>query len=103
MKKYYVNQADLIDGQEIEGNTGKMMCLFSEKEWEGKGNFCGWYGVEFYNNAHIIAYCAGDRIAENVKSVDVHFDRVIIFSCIVENTFEAENDAAAVEKFKRII
>lgn len=103
MKKYYINRASLSDGQTIEGNTGEMMCLFSEKDWEGKGNFCGWYGVEFYNNAHIIAYCPGERIAENVKSVDVSFDKVIIWSCIVEKSFEAENDAAAVEEFKRLI
>jgi len=104
MKKiYYINQADLIDDQNIEGHTGKIMCLFSEKTWEGKGNFCGWYGVEFYNNAHIIAYCAGERTVDNIKPTDIFFDSVIIFSCIVEHKIEAEDDAEAIEIFKTLV
>lgn len=103
MKKYYINQVSLSDGKNIEGNDGKIMCLFSEKEWEGKGNFCGWYGVEFYNNAHVIAYCSGDRTVENIKPVDITFDQVVIWSCMVEQCFEAENDEAAIREFKRLV
>lgn len=103
MKKYCINRAELKENQEINGIAGNVMCLFSEWSWEGKGNFCGWYGVEFYNNAKIIAYCTGEKKPENVFVYEKVFEQVIIWSAIVEQTFEAENDEVAIQIFSDLI
>lgn len=30
--------------------------LFKGGKWDGRGNFCGWYGAEYYLNTELIAY-----------------------------------------------
>lgn len=93
--KYTINQ--------VRDNDTKYVALFAEHEFEGKGNFCGWYGAEFYTDARMIAFCKGERIPENIQNCNEVYREVQIWSCIVEQPFEANNDKEAIDKFTEIM
>ena len=66
--KFYVNQVDIpkedrtpihIDvpeGKDIRDIDVRYVGLFRGREWEGRGNFCGWYGGEYYKDTTLVAY-----------------------------------------------
>ena len=65
--KYTINQ--------VRDNDTKYVALFAEHEFEGKGNFCGWYEAEFYTDARMIAFCKGERIPENIHRFGRYDDK----------------------------
>lgn len=100
MKRYVINQATIKTGA---GEREKVAALFAEHGFVGKGNFCGWYGAEFYTNARMIAICRGERRADNIQVCNEVYREIEIWSCMVEEPIMAENDEKAVEKFKELM
>ena len=91
MKEYIINEAKI---------NGKMkQVLFSDFHFEGEGNFCGWYAVEYGVNSKIIAYADGREV---VAKEEV-FEKVEIRSVYTGTPFDAENDEAAIKYFKEFI
>lgn len=104
MKTYYVNcYTDKETNQSMVG-------LFDASNFEGRGNFCGWYGVELYTNTNVLAYYPfNDTSPVNFKnnpgSVVVktrHYDEIAIGSVYWQKTIEAVSDEEAIEKFKNL-
>lgn len=93
--KYTINQ--------VRDNDTTYVALFAEHGFEGKGNFCGWYGAEFYTDARMIAFCKGERTPENIQNCNKVYKEVQIWSCIVEQPLEANNDKEAIDKFTEIM
>lgn len=102
--KYKINRV------EIEGCQRERIGLFSEdSKWEGRGNFCGWYGVELYTHGTLLAYYEIDRQFSiyspkghkhhNNVVVNEQFEEMMIGSGLWEDTLEAENDEEAIKKF----
>lgn len=105
MKTYYVN---IVRAQDKEGNYINIVALFTESNWSGEGNFCGWYGSEYYNDTTVIAhyknnqndYLVNYEPVTGITECDFHFDEIKISSCYHEKIIEAESNKEAVEKFK---
>lgn len=106
---FYVNEVNLND---VSDWTHRVIGLFDRNEWTGRGNFCGWYGAEYYVNTTLLAYgiqlkSGGESynpkhpfdggFFENVNS---HFDEVWIGSCYWEQRIEANSVEEAIAIFK---
>jgi hypothetical protein len=112
MKTFYVNA--IYDWKSQFGPKPKygenLIGLFGEKQWDGRGNFCGWYGVEYYLNteafAHYVADCSRlyrpeKRISDvTVCDPPIKCKEIQIGSCYWEYKIEAETVEEAIEKFK---
>lgn len=109
MKKYYVNSFDDRSISDTPPDID-MIGLFGKHGFEGRGNFCGWYGVELYTNTELYAHYLADgsglysptkRISEvTVHDPAVKYDEVVIGSCYWEQYIEAGTLEEAIEKFK---
>lgn len=88
---YVINKATI--------NGHEQVTLFKERTWIGKGYGMGWYGAEFYQNAHAIAYL--DEESHKVVTCDTHYSEVNIFSIYTEDGVKATTDAEAIEQFKK--
>ena len=52
--RFYINSLD--DNKLGSSWSNKIIGLFDNNEWQGEGNFCGWYGCEYFLNTNLIAY-----------------------------------------------
>ena len=104
--KYKINEVSRL----ALGAENTCIGLFSEdSKWDGRGNFCGWYGVELYTNATLLAYYEIDLKGGlhrqkgykhlNEVVLNKKFEEIIIGSCYWEHILEAENDEEAIKKF----
>lgn len=110
MAKFYVNEVHdriltngLSYGQSIIG-------LFKQCSTEGRGNFCGYYGSEYYLNtvmyAYYVADCKGRYCPEarispiTISPYGIEYDEVAIGSHMWTNVIEADAVESAVELFK---
>lgn len=111
-KMYYVNQVSFdreIDGCKSAWGTS-YVGLFTEENWEGRGDFCGWYGVELFHNTTLLAfyqYEDNGSYSPKKKKSDVHickifFPEVVIGSGMWTKTIMAESDEEAIEKFSNL-
>lgn len=109
MKTYYVNS--FVDEKIDDPGYGTdLIGLFGEHGFEGRGNFCGWYGAEYYLDAELYAHYLSDgsglyspekRISDIViHNPSIKYDAVMIGSCYWEMKIEAETLEEAIEKFK---
>ena len=64
---FYINKIH------IEESDWEHECigLFNETNWVGEGNFCGWYGVEFYTNTTLSIDITN---LENIASFNMYIE-----------------------------
>ena len=104
---FYINKVyiDVLDQRH------ECIGLFSDTNWVGEGNFCGWYGAEFYKDVILLGYYTipktplykskGERHIEEIDLLD-EFDiryEVSIGSCYWEQSFEEDDDYKALQRF----
>ena len=106
---FYVNEFRL-DG--VSDYTRRCIGLFDNNKWDGRGNFCGYYGAEYYLDTNLLAYgiqlLDGGRIYDPkqpfdggfFRNVNKHFDEVMIGSGMWEKKIEAESVEEAITVFK---
>ena len=104
--KFYVNEIHSVPESDW---YHQCMGLFTDNEWEGEGNFCGWYSAEYYLDTTLIAY--GIQLLEGnrgydpfypfseVKYVNQHYDKIAIRSIIGQESFEANDIEEALKIF----
>lgn len=107
MKTYYINKVNL---PESNWNCS-IIGLFTNENWTGEGSFCGWYGVEYYNNTTLLAigYQKEKNIGGKIynpknkftdtKIIKKEYDKIIIGSIIWTKKIYAENDEQAIKIF----
>lgn len=102
--KYKINQATI----EFPSKHDCVGLFSYDSKWEGRGNFCGWYGIEYYIDGTLIAYYEIDK--QMIWSPKGHkhlsevvcnkkFKEMMISSCYWEVEIEADNDEEAIKKF----
>lgn len=110
--KYYVNQfyGDRLGGEAAgfpNVYPGMYIGLFTACEAKGEGNFCGYYGAEYYLNTELLAYYVAEggryqpekRISE-VQSCYFRRQKILIGSHMWTLVIEAETLEEALEKFE---
>lgn len=104
---FYVNS---IENNSFEVKyPNKIIGLFGEHGWEGRGNFCGWYGAEYYLNTELYAYYTADcsglytpelRISDVVVcDPPIHYDEIAIGSGMWDRRIEADDLEEALGMF----
>lgn len=81
--------------------------LYRDGEWEGRGNFCGWYATEYRVDSVLLAYYVikaqlANQKGEHEKEVVIEDPKPFTFSihsCMSERCFDALNDEEAIFKF----
>ena len=111
-KKFYVNKFydDALTHIYTEGYGDGLIGLFEECGTTGKGNFCGYYGAEYYVNTKLLAFyvadCRGVYSPEKMISDitickrPVVYKEVSIGSHMWTKVIDAETVEEAIEKFK---
>lgn len=104
--KFYVNEIHNIEDSDWDHQC---IGLFTSNKWVGEGNFCGWYGIEYYLDTTLIAY--GIQLKEGnrgydptdpfneIKYVNQYYDKIMIRSIIGEESFEANDVEEALKIF----
>lgn len=103
---FYVNKVDIPD---LSDYTHTVVGLFTNNEWSGEGNFCGWYSSEYYHNTELLAYYVQEKSGGSpYNSRDCYTDYRVVFqkhnkikigSKFWEESFEAGSPEDAIEKF----
>ena len=105
---FYINEVYLPESDWNHQCIG----LFDSNNWEGSGNFCGWYARECYINTRLLAY--GIQLKPGNKLYDPkypfdggfcenhnkYYERITIGSCYWERKLEADSIEEAIEMFK---
>ena len=106
---YYINRVNKrFPG--VDPYNQEIIGLFTNDNWYGAGNFCGWYGAEYYSDTTLLAYYVVDNEshssikfqgADHVKEVisGEYYSEICIGSIYMEYILEASNDEEAVRKF----
>lgn len=110
MKDYYINIA-YMEAERPDEVSQEVVALFTENNHSGEGNFCGWYGVEFYNNTKMIAYYHNKKLPGRVSwepTTDMeienkYYSKIRIGSCYWERVIQAESEDDALTKFNEFI
>lgn len=100
--KFYINKIHCLSNRDYQ-----VIGLFTNGEWEGEGNFCGWYSAEYYKNTTLLAYYCikeddelflkGPHTKEKV--IKTYYPKIEIDSCYCEKILEAKNEDEAIKKF----
>lgn len=103
--KFYINQVETRDSSWDYQCIG----LFTNNEWQGEGNFCGYYGSEYYLNTTLIAYGIQAKTGNYpydplypfnyVKIVNSSYEKIQIGSDMWEESFECDNEIEALNIF----
>ena len=103
--KFYINQVTTEDSDWEHQCIG----LFTNNEWKGVGNFCGYYAAEYYLNTILIAYGVQIRNGNYIydplypfkycKKISKNYNEILIGSNLWEETFEAINVIDALNIF----
>ena len=87
--------------------------LFDSNKWAGRGNFCGYYGAEYYLDTNLLAYGIQLNGAGTIydpkrpfdggffANVNKHFDEIKIGSEMWERKFDAANIEEAIKIFEK--
>lgn len=107
--KFYVNE---VYDQELHKGLKygrSVIGLFSQSKTDGRGNFCGYYGSEYYINTTLYAYyeadCKGVYAPEKRTSgvvtlaQPIDYQEIQIGSHMWTNVIEAETIEEAIELF----
>lgn len=108
LKKYSKKNENLKE--KLDFNKEYIGLCKGECKFEGVGNFCGWYGMEFWKNCDLIAYytipsgayfnpigkCHIDEII-----VNKHYDMLAIGSCFWTHKLIAADDESEENIIKR--
>ena len=102
-KIYYVNEVTNLSSYK-ESCIG----LFTNNSWTGEGNFCGWYGAEYYHNTILLAFYIIDNPHryepkgfphKKEKLSGEYFDKICIGSGYWERILKAKDEEEAIKKF----
>ena len=106
--KFYVNRIGYPeDSLGIDKTISKTEYygLFDSNDWDGIGNFCGWYGIEYYKNTNLLAYMIKYSNEYGtfamVKEYNRHYDKIVIGSIYLQKVIEADSIEEAIEIFKK--
>lgn len=105
--KFYINSTS-------ENGDWNHQCigLFTNNTWKGEGNFCGYYGVEFYLDTTLLAYGIQNRSGGQpvdfkapfdggfFENVNKHYDKIVIGSSLWEKIIDANSTEEAIEIFR---
>ena len=108
--KYYVNKVLELSDYNIECIGLFKPIHGKDIKWHGEGSFCGWYGMEYYDNVMLLAYYTiknnhsiyspkGHKHLEENDNVFKEYSEIMIGSAILEKTLEAKDDLEAILKF----
>ena len=104
---FYINEVHISESDWEH----KCIGLFDKENWVGEGNFCGWYGAEYYKDTTLIAY--GIQLGHSsiynpkrpfdggFKIVKEHYDKIPIGSCYWTRSFKANSVEEAIEIFRK--
>ena len=104
---FYINEVHISESDWEHECIG----LFDKENWAGEGNFCGWYGAEYYQDTTLIAY--GIQLGHSsiynpkrpfnggFKVVYKHYDKIPIGSCYWTKSFNANSVEEAIEIFRK--
>lgn len=106
--KFYVNRIeypeDSLDIDEAMDDV-EYYGLFDSNDWDGIGNFCGWYSVEYYKNTNIVAYMIKYTNSSGTfamtKEYSRYYDKIVIGSIYLQKEIEADSIEEAIEIFKK--
>ena len=106
-KKYYVN-VFYPDTTKAKYGT-ELLGLFTNNKWSAEGTFCGYYGSEYYNDTTLIwtvvieaqGILQVKKFLGKPQRINIQYDRVRIFSGIIERVIKARNDKQAFIKFSK--
>lgn len=106
--KFYINEVKL-DKYKRDYNK-RVIGLFDNCECHGEGNFCGWYGSEYYDKVTLIAYYVQGvpgnvcidfkRPYSEFQVINKHFDKIEIGSRYWTKQFDCGSVGEAIEIFK---
>lgn len=106
--KFYVNRICYPEdslGVEKTNEGTEYYGLFDSNNWDGIGNFCGWYSLEYYKNtnmlAYMIRYSNSTGTYAMVKEYMRHYDQIAIGSIYLQKEIEAGSVKEAIEIFKK--
>ena len=105
--KFYINEVQTKDSDWNHRCIG----LFTNNEWNGAGNFCGWYAIEYYTNTTLLAYGIQNRSGgwtynslypfDKIEYKNEYYNEIPIGSVIWEESFEAKDIDEALEIFSQ--
>lgn len=107
--KYSVNKIKIKESSWTKNYIG----LFrGTPEYTGEGSFCGYYAVEYFNNAFLLAQYSRESGIQSAKMynpkgqphaeesiVKKYIKKIPIGSGMWTKTFEAKDDEEAIRKF----
>lgn len=105
--KFYINKV-----QHKSDWTKQCIGLFTNNEWDAEGNFCGYYGAEYYLNTMLLAYGVQKRSGGQIvdfkapfdggffENINEHYDKILIGSSMWEKCIEADSVEEALKIFK---
>lgn len=106
--KFYINA--LNDEKLGSSYDTQIIGLFDNNEWKGEGDFCGWYGMEYFLNTNLIAYFiqnnrGGQPYNPTAKYDEFHivnkfYDKASIGSIMWTKEIESNSKEDAIEIFK---
>lgn len=109
MNTYYVNKFYLKNAYESADYGIGCIGLFTNRDWCGEGNCCGWYSSEYYQNTTLLAYFRSIPYQYNPKDkrsavgkCGKHFDKFPIGTDIWTIEFQAKDDEEAIKKFANL-
>lgn len=79
--------------------------LFKECEWDGEGNFCGWYAREYYKNTVLYAYYVKDEKGKRIGDIvvldkPIAYEKLYTVSDMGCTRMEANTIEEAIEYFQ---
>ena len=109
MPIYFVND---VPKHSLADWNHSVIGLFTNADWKGEGNFCGYYSSEYYLNTVLLAIGIQERnggmLYDPLAPFDggflvekQYYEKIAIGSDMWTKSFFAENDDEAIEIFKK--
>ena len=105
---FYINEVRVAESDWDHSCIG----LFDNHEWEGRGNWCGWYAMEYFKNVTLIAYGIQSGHSSmydskrpfngGFKIVNRYYDEIEIGSDMWTEKFKASSVEEAIHIFENL-
>ena len=107
---FYINQVHIEDVSDYDHRCIGLFYFPNGYKWHGEGNFCGWYGAEYYDDCILLGYYVqtvdGGKVYSpkgyhhsNNTVVDKHYDKILIGSAILSKEVEFDDQKTAILAF----